>query len=148
MVLRAALSEGCRGQPSPAPSLLQHPVSRAFLLSRLIKASLRSLHWRHMPVFPLARSPWVSVISEGGPTLIASSSLDPTCQGCIPLLSHRKETVFPTRVTFTGTTVRTLLYLWGGVVQATRGRVSEMEDPLEEGMAAHSSVLGLPWWLS
>ena len=22
------------------------------------------------------------------------------------------------------------------------------EDPLEEGMATHSSVLGCPWWLS
>ena len=39
------------------------------------------------------------------------------------------------------------MYLWGDVVQATRGRVSETEDPLEEGMAAHSSVLDwrIPW---
>ena len=26
--------------------------------------------------------------------------------------------------------------------------VLSLEDPLEKGMATHSSILGLPWWLS
>ena len=27
------------------------------------------------------------------------------------------------------------------------GSIPGWEDPLEEGMATHSSILGLPWWL-
>ena len=32
-------------------------------------------------------------------------------------------------------------------VQETGVRSLGQEDFLEEGMAAHSSILGLPWWL-
>ena len=28
------------------------------------------------------------------------------------------------------------------------GSILGLEDPLEKGMATHSSILGLPWWLS
>ena len=38
------------------------------------------------------------------------------------------------------------MYLWRDIVQATGGHVSEMEDTLEEGMAAHSNVLA--WRIS
>ena len=27
------------------------------------------------------------------------------------------------------------------------GSITGWEDPLEEGMATHSSILSLPWWL-
>ena len=27
------------------------------------------------------------------------------------------------------------------------GSILGLEDPLEKGMATHSSILGLPWWL-
>ena len=33
-------------------------------------------------------------------------------------------------------------------MQETLVRFLGWEDPLEEGMATHSSILGLPWWLS
>ena len=32
-------------------------------------------------------------------------------------------------------------------VQETRVQSVGQEDPLEKGMATHSSILGLPWWL-
>ena len=28
------------------------------------------------------------------------------------------------------------------------GSILGLEDPLEKGMATHSSILGLPWWLT
>ena len=34
------------------------------------------------------------------------------------------------------------------VTQETRFNFLCQEDPLEEGMVTHSSILGLPWWLS
>ena len=33
------------------------------------------------------------------------------------------------------------------VVQETQVQSLGQEDPLEEEMATHSSILGLPWWL-
>ena len=33
-------------------------------------------------------------------------------------------------------------------VQETGARSLGWEDPLEEGKAIHSNILGLPWWLS
>ena len=33
-------------------------------------------------------------------------------------------------------------------VQETLVRPLGREDPLEKGSATHSSILGLPWWLS
>ena len=33
-------------------------------------------------------------------------------------------------------------------MQETQVRFLGWEDPLEKGPAVHSSVLGLPWWLS
>ena len=33
-------------------------------------------------------------------------------------------------------------------VQETPVRSLGREDPLEKGSATHSSILGLPWWLS
>ena len=33
-------------------------------------------------------------------------------------------------------------------MQETPVRFLEQEDPLEKGWATHSSILGLPWWLS
>ena len=33
-------------------------------------------------------------------------------------------------------------------VQETPVRFLGQEDPLEKGSATHSSILGLPWWLS
>ena len=32
-------------------------------------------------------------------------------------------------------------------IQETHVQSLGWEDPLEEGMATHSSILGLPWWL-
>ena len=29
-----------------------------------------------------------------------------------------------------------------------QGLIPGLEDPLEKGKATHSSILGLPWWLS
>jgi len=34
------------------------------------------------------------------------------------------------------------------VMQETLLRFLGREDPLEEGYAIHSSILGMPWWLS
>ena len=33
-------------------------------------------------------------------------------------------------------------------MQATHVRFPAWKDPLEKGYATHSSLLGLPWWLS
>ena len=33
-------------------------------------------------------------------------------------------------------------------MQETPVQFLSQEDPLEKGMATHSSILGLPWWLS
>ena len=33
------------------------------------------------------------------------------------------------------------------VMQETLVRVLDQDDPLEEGMANHSSILRFPWWL-
>ena len=33
-------------------------------------------------------------------------------------------------------------------MQETLVQFLSQEDPLEKGMATHSSILGLPWWLS
>ena len=33
-------------------------------------------------------------------------------------------------------------------VQETLVRFLGQEDPLENGLVTHSSILGLPWWLS
>ena len=33
-------------------------------------------------------------------------------------------------------------------MQKTLVRFLGQEDPLEKGSATHSSILGLPWWLS
>ena len=33
-------------------------------------------------------------------------------------------------------------------MQETLGQFLGQEDPLEKGSATHSSILGLPWWLS
>ena len=41
-----------------------------------------------------------------------------------------------------GQMVKNLPAMWGIQVQS-----QDREDPLEKGMATHSSILGLPWWL-
>ena len=51
-----------------------------------------------------------------------------------------------------------IVLLWASLVaqlvenlpamQETWIRFLGREDPLEKGMATHSSILGLPWWLS
>jgi len=56
-------------------------------------------------------------------------------------LTNPKETSVDTSP-FVAQTVKRLPIMWETRVQSL-GR----EDLLEKGMATHSSILGLPWWL-
>ena len=37
---------------------------------------------------------------------------------------------------------------WALAMQETPVQFLGQEDPLEQGEATHTSILGLPWWLS